>query len=185
MYSFREIEIQVLDGAYRPEVFAKYEEEVEKFVRTTVKTHVEADPTFFEVLFWRGIRVRCYFTVVDILFIYFLLGLSLAGVYIFGPDIGPEILNWHYEFAIGATLAGLGLIAGIMVFTYILRYLKVIAAPAAVFVIVGALPFGVEYLIEGDVELETVRAALLTVGGGLSGAVATAISAKAKRNISG
>jgi hypothetical protein len=144
---------------------------------------VQVKPKFYGIL--RNYQLRTFFGSVlsDIIILLLLLGTVFAVMHLIDREYARSLSSYHAIIAYGVLIAGSGIVLSFYVFAVVLQNFRKISAALIVALLSAGLPFLIDYLLSGQIDIASARVAIFAGSGGLSGALVTAITSHVKESI--
>lgn len=113
----------------------------------------------------------------------FLLGASYGIIYLVNADYALTVASYHTTMAYGVLFVGFGFSLSFYLFSIIIENARQIVAALALAVLSAGLPFIIDYLLGGELNISGVREAIFAGSGGLTVALITAVTSHVKKTL--
>ena len=112
-----------------------------------------------------------------------LLGTGFGVIFIIDAEYARALSRYHAIIAYGVLIIGGGLVSGFYVFSVVLQNFRRIGAALIVALLSAGLPFLIDYLLGGELNIPGAREAIFAGSGGLTVALVTAITSHVKESM--
>jgi len=172
-------------GLKLPELTQKeFADDIKAIEGTEIRPkNVRVKPKFYGIV--RNYQLRIFFGSVlsDIILLLLLLGIVFGLMLLIDREYARSLSSYHAVIAYGVLIAGSGIVLSFYVFAVVLQNFRKISAALIAALLSAGLPFLIDYLLSGQIDIAGARVAIFAGSGGLSVALVTAITSHVKESI--
>ncbi len=145
--------------------------------------HIQVQGKFYQIIRNYQTRLLCGSMMSDTSILLLLIGLIYGAITLIDADHARAVSHYHAVLAYGVIIAAAGIVASFYVFSVILQHFRKIGAALLVALLSAGLPFLIDYLLGGDLNISGVREAIFAGSGGLTVALVTAVTSNVKESM--
>ncbi len=119
----------------------------------------------------------------NVLLVLLWVGLILLTGTLWSPTNKSNLISWYSHFSLGLVLLVPALAVAYWLTVFVLQHIKTILAPLIVSLLVAVLPFAIEYLFTGHIDLGHIRHIIVAAVLGASALLATNIASIVKKDL--
>lgn len=142
-------------------------------VSITSKQYLTVARDYFSRLLFAG-------SMTDALTILVMIGVTLLFGFVMAPMYRDHLLNYYAKLALAVVLIPFGLLFGYYLTFLALQHARLILAPVIAGLLMATLPYVLNYLFSGQVELADIRNAIVAAGSAIGTTLIATVTAKVK-----
>lgn len=145
--------------------------------------HLQVKEEFYHIIRSYQTRLLCSSIISDTSILLLIIGLIYGLIVLVNADYAHMVSHYHAVLAYGVIIAAIGIVFTFYIFSVILQHFRKITAALIVALLSSGLPFLIDYLLGGEINIIGVREAIFAGSGGLTVALITAITSNVKKSI--
>lgn len=145
--------------------------------------HIQVKAQFYQIIRNYQTRLLCGSMLSDTSILLLLIGLIYGTITLIDAEHARAVSHYHAVLAYGVVIAATGIVASFYVFSVILQHFRKIGAALIVALLSAGLPFLIDYLLGGELNISGAREAIFAGSGGLTVALVTAITSNVKESM--
>lgn len=144
---------------------------------------IQVKNKFYQIIRNYQTRLLCGGMISDTCILLLLIGVFYGAITLLDPVHARATAHHHAVLAYGVLIAAAGIVTSFYVFSVILQHFRKIAAAAIVALLSAGLPFLIDYLLGGELNISGAREAIFAGSGGLTVALITAVTSNVKESM--
>ncbi len=144
---------------------------------------VKINPKFYQAIRNYQMRLLSGAVLSDILLLLLLFGAICGIIYLIDAEYARTLKDYNLTIVYGVLIAGIGVVLSFYLFAVVLQNFRKLGAALIVAVLSAGLPFVIDYLLGGQLDMSSVKAAIFAGSGGLTAALVTAVTGQVKESM--